>query len=167
MTRRVLVIGYGNPGRLDDGLGPACADAIRERAIPGVTVDSDYQLTVEDSAAAAAHDTVVFVDAALDGPEPFDWRPAPPASAAGIGTHKLDPGAVVELAYSAFGAHPDAWILAIRGYEFDEFGERLSPAALKNLDAAVEFLDSWLRAEVVRAPGATPPEVVNDRKETR
>ncbi len=154
MARRVLVIGYGNPGRLDDGLGPACADAIRERAIPGVTAESDYQLVVEEAAAVAEHDSVVFVDAALDGPEPFEWRPVPPACPAGLGTHTLDPGAVIELAQLAFGARPEAWILAIRGYDFNAFGERLSAAARKNLDAALKFLDSWLRAEVARGDGS-------------
>ena len=80
MTRRrqvdakVLVIGYGNPGRLDDGLGPALAAAIESAAPAGVTVDADYQLTVEDAAAVAEHDVVVFADAAVDGPEPFYFR---------------------------------------------------------------------------------------------
>jgi Ni,Fe-hydrogenase maturation factor len=27
----ILVIGYGNPGRLDDGLGPHLADAISKK----------------------------------------------------------------------------------------------------------------------------------------
>ena len=50
--RKVLLIGYGNPGRLDDGLGPALAAAVEKLAIPGVTVDADYQLNVEDAAAS-------------------------------------------------------------------------------------------------------------------
>ena len=50
---RILVIGYGNPGRLDDGLGPAVASAMEEFNLPGVSVDSNYQLTVEDAASAA------------------------------------------------------------------------------------------------------------------
>jgi len=66
----VLVIGYGNPGRRDDGLGPALAERLQELRLPGVDVDADYQLTVEDAAAAAEHDVVVFADAAQAGPEP-------------------------------------------------------------------------------------------------
>ncbi|MCX7818429.1 MAG: hydrogenase maturation protease [Kiritimatiellae bacterium] len=167
MRRRVLVIGYGNPGRLDDGLGPACAEALRARAIPGVTVESNYQLVVEDAAAAAGHDAVVFVDATVDGPEPFAWRPTSPHAATGLGSHTLDPGAVLELTRSVFHAHPEGWILAIRGYEFDRFGERLSPRARENLDAAIEFLDSWLRAGAAPAPDKPHSEVVTDEKETR
>ena len=44
---QTLVIGYGNPGRRDDGLGPSFADILAAEGIPGVDVDSDYQLTVE------------------------------------------------------------------------------------------------------------------------
>ncbi|MBV8574206.1 MAG: hypothetical protein JOZ58_04080, partial [Acetobacteraceae bacterium] len=35
---RVLVLGYGNPGRQDDGLGPAAVAEIDRRAFPGVLV---------------------------------------------------------------------------------------------------------------------------------
>ena len=49
----VLVIGYGNPGRMDDGLGPATIDELEKLAIDGVDLDADYQLTVEDAAAVA------------------------------------------------------------------------------------------------------------------
>ena len=38
---KTLLIGYGNPGRLDDGLGPALAEAVAKLAIPGVTVEAD------------------------------------------------------------------------------------------------------------------------------
>ena len=45
-TRRILVIGYGNPGRRDDGLGPALAARLEALALPGVTVESDFQLAI-------------------------------------------------------------------------------------------------------------------------
>ena len=78
---KVLLIGYGNPGRLDDGLGPALATAIEKLGIEGVTVDAAYQLSVEDAAAAAEHDIVVFADADVSGPEPFRFHRIEPAPA--------------------------------------------------------------------------------------
>ncbi|MCU0727503.1 MAG: hydrogenase maturation protease, partial [Planctomycetes bacterium] len=72
---RVLLIGFGNPGRRDDGLGPAVAQAVEGWGIPGVTVESDYQLHVEDAAAVSEHDAVIFADAAAAGPEPFAFGP--------------------------------------------------------------------------------------------
>ena len=68
---RFLLFGYGNPGRLDDGLGPAFIEAFEGRDLENVTLDADYQLTVEDAAAVAEHDVAIFVDASVNGAEPF------------------------------------------------------------------------------------------------
>ncbi len=143
---RFLVIGYGNPGRLDDGLGPALAEALEAKAIPGVTVESDYQLVVEDAAQVAEHDVVVFVDAAVAGREPFFVRRIGTKPAQGLGSHTIEPEALMGLARDAFGAETRGFALGIRGYEFNEFGERLSERARRNLDAALEFLESRLRS---------------------
>ena len=43
---KILVIGYGNPGRLDDGLGPAFAERIQAMELPSVTVESNTSLTL-------------------------------------------------------------------------------------------------------------------------
>ncbi len=137
---RVLVIGYGNPGRLDDGLGPALAAALERLDLPGVTVDADYQLTVEDAAAVAAHDVVVFADAAVGGPEPFSFERLEPSAALSFSSHSVPPAAVLAMARDLFDAGTAGYMLGIRGYEFNEFGERLSKRARANLDAALEFL---------------------------
>jgi hydrogenase maturation protease len=152
---RVLAIGYGNPGRLDDGLGPAMADALEALSLPGVEVLADYQLTVEDAAAVAGHDAVVFVDAAVTGPEPFSFRrvTAEERPTVGFTSHSLDPATLLGLARQLFSAHAEGYVLAIRGYEFDEFGERLSARARHNLDAALAFLVPPLREG--RLPDAT------------
>ena len=142
----VLVIGYGNPGRLDDGLGPELAKALQGRALPGVTVDADYQLTVEDAAEVARHDVVVFADADVGGPEPF-WVKRIHAGTEHLSftSHSVEPQAVLTLAKKLFHAEPRAYMLGIRGYEFNEFGERLSPRAQANLAEAVAYIDSAVR----------------------
>ena len=141
----VLVFGYGNPGRLDDGLGAALADAIEELRIPGVDVDADYQLTVEDAAEVARHRVVVFADAAVDGPEPFSFEPVEPKGELGFTSHGLDAPAVMAFAIELFAAETKGYMLGIRGYEFNEFGEALSAAARENLAAAAAFLETVLR----------------------
>ena len=140
-------MGYGNPGRLDDGLGPAFAERIQALALPGVTADSDYQLNVEDAAAVARYDVVVFADASADADEPFTLRPLV-AEHGGLGfsSHSVSAAALLGLAESLFGASPRAYMLALRGYAFDAFGERLSTHAVANLEAAVEQLAPLLRS---------------------
>ena len=143
---KVLLIGYGNPGRLDDGLGPALAAAVEALAIPGVTVEADYQLNVEDAAAAADQDVVVFADADVAGPEPYWFRRIEPKQAWSFSTHSIEPAAVLAMARQMFSAKTDGYILGIRGYDFNEFGERLSDRARANLAAALAFIEPALRS---------------------
>lgn len=136
-----LILGWGNPGRVDDGLGPAFIEAVSRIAPSSVVLDSDYQLTMEDAAEVAHYDRVVFVDADRSGPAPFSMRPLEPSTDGGsFSTHSVAPGAVLSLCRDLFHATPEAWILGIRGYEFDRFGEGLSEGARANLDQAVEFI---------------------------
>lgn len=141
---KVLLIGYGNPGRRDDGLGPAVAAAIEKENLPGVTVDADYQLTVEDAAMVAEYDVVVFADADCAREEPFYFDRLAPGDAASFTSHSASPGGVLALARKLFGAHTDAYVLGIRGYEFNEFGEGLTARARINLGAALAFLQPVL-----------------------
>lgn len=142
---RVLLIGYGNPARGDDGLGPAIAAAAEAWAVPGVTVESAYQLAVEDAAAVTEHGVVIFADAAVSGPEPFSFEPVAGDPQANFGSHSVEPGAVMALARDLFGAETRAYVLAVRGYRFDLFSEVLSDGAARNLAAALDFLEPILR----------------------
>ncbi|OGV48414.1 MAG: hypothetical protein A2X49_06950 [Lentisphaerae bacterium GWF2_52_8] len=141
---RTLVIGYGNIGRLDDGLGPALAEAIGRLALPGVSVDSDYQLVVEDAVELAQHDAVIFADADASCPDPFYFRRLSPEPHLSFSSHSVQPAALLFLAADLFAAKTKAYVLGIRGYEFNEFGERLSGTAQKNLAAASDFLRNAL-----------------------
>ncbi len=127
-------------------MGPAAAAAIESLGLPQVTVESDYQLTVEDAASASQHEAVLFIDADRTGSEPFYLRPVAPGEPVSFSSHSVSPAGVVRLAHELFGARPSAYVLGIRGYEFDEFAEGLSPRAAGNLQAAIEFLAPLLRA---------------------
>jgi hydrogenase maturation protease len=154
-ARTVLVIGYGNPGRLDDGLGPAFAAAFEELGVPGVTVESGYQLAVEDARTLADYDVVVFVDASLTAPDPFSFERVEPKASASFSSHIVEPGGVVALAQQLYKAKTEAYALGIRGHAFDEFGETLSAQAQANMAAALAFLERVVRegsfAEATRA----------------
>ena len=143
---RVLVLGYGNPGRLDDGLGPAFAEAVAALGIPGVTVDSDYQLQPENALAIAEHDVVIFADAATSGPEPFSFTRVAPRAGATFSTHSTSPAALLALAHDTFESGTEGYVLGIRGRRFDAFGEELTPRARENLAAALGFLAPRLRS---------------------
>lgn len=144
---RTLILGWGNPGRRDDGLGPALARLVAERSIDGLNVDTDYQLQIEDAADVARYDRVIFADADRTGPEPFSCRRLRPASSGlGFSSHSVSPGALLALTRDLFHRQPEAWLVGIRGYEFDELRESLSSRAQENLSVAAMYLASALRS---------------------
>ena len=150
---KVLVIGYGNLGRLDDGLGPALAAELEKLELDDVTIDADYQLTVEDAAAIAEHDVAIFADASVSGDDPFFLKRIEPVPAMSFSSHSVEPSAAMALAAALFKVDCKGYALGIRGYEFNEFGERLSEAAKVNLLAALEFVVRLLKDETFRKTG--------------
>ena len=158
----ILVIGYGNPGRLDDGLGPAFADALSETGIQGITVQSDYQLTVEDASEVAAHDAAIFVDAHVSCREPFFLRRITPETGADFTSHSMSPEVVMGLAVKLFKAKTKGYVLGIRGYEFNAFGEALSEEAKLNLASALEFMKPALSSGTLEKTEASLDSCSND-----
>jgi hydrogenase maturation protease len=146
--KKILLYGFGNPARGDDGLGPALAAAIEELGIPNIEVDANYQLTVEDAAEIARYDAVVFADAATQGPTPFWFSRVDDTSVKRVGghigsigwtSHSVSPEQVVALARDLFASKVAAYTLGIRGYEFGDLDEALSSRAIDNLTLAVTF----------------------------
>jgi hydrogenase maturation protease len=107
-----------------------------------ITVDTDYQLSVEHAELAAGHDVVVFVDAATDveATSQFYLRPVRPSADASYSSHAITPPAVLQLAAQFFGATPRGWLLGIRPGDIDSFAEGLTPEGETNLEAALAAL---------------------------
>jgi hydrogenase maturation protease len=160
---RVLIIGYGNPARGDDGLGPSLAAAVAEWELDGVTVETDYQLHVEHAADAAECDVVIFADADVEGAGPFRFRRLEPKTELSFTSHSVSPAGVLGLARELFSARSTGYVLGIRGHAFGEFAEGLSEEARHNLSSALAFMETALRTrsfpetahpdEPVLAPG--------------
>jgi len=82
---------------------------------------------------------VVYVDASLDAPPPFEFAPLPNDAVMRLDTHSVSPGALTYLARTLFGATANVFVLAIRGYRFDPFIETISEQAQGNLREAISF----------------------------
>jgi hydrogenase maturation protease len=160
MTRpgpaKVLVLGYGNPGRQDDGLGPALAGAINRLGWQHLTTLDNYQLNIEDALEVAAHDIVWFVDAAKVGHAPFSVTDVSPTPTVEFTSHLLRPAALLAIAQQYCDRAPPAFQLAIRGYEF-EFVEALTPGGRENLRAALGMLTESIRRMHARSPHRAVP----------
>ena len=144
---KILIIGIGNYGRRDDGLGWAFLDAIQEQSIlKEAEVIYCYQLNVEDAELISTADIVVFIDAferELDNGSSFEV--CRPENNFSFTTHALSPGVIVSLCSSLYDKHPISYVLKIKGNEW-ELKEGLSEKAIKNLDGAVEsFKNNWIK----------------------
>lgn len=159
---KILIYGIGNPGRQDDGLGPALLARLEKKKIPGLRLEVDYQLQVEDSLLFSDQDLVIVADALKTGPGPFIFRKVKPAGDFTFTSHSLPPAAVAFLCQKLYKKAPAVYILGIRGYEFEP-GEKLSPKARENLRQALAFLlgilkqpSSLLKSSAIMAEKAEP-----------
>lgn len=145
---RILIYGYGNPGRQDDGLGIALTQRLEawvlENQIAGVEFDNNYQLNIEDAAAIAENDLVIFADASEENIEDFCLSRVDGSSKVAFTTHAASPGYIVQLCKELFQKEPLVLLLHIKGYEW-AFQEGISDRARENLDQAFEYMQNLLR----------------------
>ena len=154
MTAPLLVIGYGNPSRGDDAAGPlllARLEAWLAQAGLSEQVETltDFQLAIEHALDLEQRQQVVFVDAALNQPEPFRWQTLQPAPDASINSHAMSPQAVLWFrAHTLQRPLPPTQLLSITASRF-ELGEPPGAATSAALDAAWPTLQHWCRQMVL------------------
>jgi len=142
---RVMVIGYGNPLRGDDGVGWAAAQRLAER------VDSDrivtlgvHQLTPELAQTISRFDRVIFIDAAVNQPAGYlNCRSVEPIDASRVMVHHLSPEALLAMSKRLFDKRPQAHLITVGGENFDH-GDTLSPAVERACERLVRHLQDTL-----------------------
>ena len=144
---KILIYGYGNPGRQDDGLGNKFIEMIEEwvneQNLEGFEFDSNYQLNIEDAAAVADKDLVIFVDASTEEIENFILTPVDASTKVAFTTHAASPGYIVGLSKKLYNKFPPTYLLHIKGYEWD-FREGLSFKAQQNMEKSLEMMKDKL-----------------------
>jgi hydrogenase maturation protease len=153
MTAPVLVIGWGNPSRGDDAMGPLLVEQLQAvHADAAVDWLIDFQLQVEHALDLIGREHVLFVDASQRGEAPFEVSRVEPRRDASYTSHALSPAAVLHAHRELQGgAAPACTLLAIRGERFD-LGAPLSDAGARHLAQAVQWAREWL----THAGSATP-----------
>src|SRR5438128_1145642 len=114
----LLVIGYGNELRRDDGVGPRLARAVAGEDWAGVMALAVHQLTPELADKIGTAEVVAFVDTTVDGAATgVTVRRVKPTAAMPLG-HVSSPQALLALAEALSGRCPEAWLLTIPGHDF-------------------------------------------------
>ena len=141
---RLVVFGWGNDARGDDGLGPLLLQRVTQAGWPEVRAIEDFQLQIEHALDLEGADLALFLDAGKDTPAPFTFAEIEAAPVATPTTHALAPEAVLDVYARALQRSPPrAFTLCIRGERF-ELGEGLSPEASERLEAAWTFVQDLM-----------------------
>jgi hydrogenase maturation protease len=141
----ILVIGYGNTLRGDDGVGPRVAEAVAALNLPGVHALACQMLTPELTDEISQARVAIFVDAAMDAPDVVQLRKLQPTDSSQLMAHAADPRTMLALARDVFGRAPEAWWLTIPVVNMD-FSEALSPAAQRGFEEAVKQIQTLCSA---------------------
>jgi hydrogenase maturation protease len=138
----VLIVGYGNPLRSDDGIGWHAARLLdTDPRLDGARILARHQLTPELAADVSRASLVVLVDAAAKGdpgsvavrqigsppPTPITW------------SHHLTPETLAGLADALYGAVPPIVLVSVAAESFAE-GDSLSGALQQALPEVVEVV---------------------------
>lgn len=138
-----LIVGIGNVGRQDDGLGWAFVDWLEDTgACSRARLVRCYQLQLEDADLVSRVRMVLFVDSTKeDQVESFAVSIPEPRLDFSFTSHALSVQSVLATSRQCFDYVPQCHLLAIRGHEW-ELAVGLTPAAQANLDAATSYLSA-------------------------
>jgi hydrogenase maturation protease len=144
----ILVIGYGNTLRQDDGAGHLLAESIaagcRERQLKVKPVKT-HQLVPELAVDIARPEVtaVIFADVRVgESPQTQGGIAIERLSANGRDNssgHHVAPGTLLLYAQTLFGHQPPGWLVTVPGINFDH-GEELSAVTQAALEAAPQAI---------------------------
>lgn len=151
----MLIIGYGNLLRSDDGVG---RHVVRHLDVEVYRDDVDilgyHQLAPELSEPISKADLVVFIDAAEGGePGKVTERQVEAARASGGMTHNATPESLLMAAFDLYGTKPKGLVISINGANFD-YGETLSPAVEAAVPAVLRRIHQLIDDHFLHELGA-------------
>lgn len=144
MAAPILVFAIGNESRGDDALGPLLLRQLQSETILQIDFIEDYQLQVEHVTDLVGRKTVLFIDADVSCDAPFQFAKINASHDNSYTSHAMTPFALLHTFWQVYEMDaPPAYLLRIRGYEF-ELGASLSNQAGDNLEQATEKIRAWL-----------------------
>jgi hydrogenase maturation protease len=142
MRGGALVIGYGNPIRGDDALGPEIANGLAASiGDESFEVVALHQLAPELSELISEFGLVVFIDSSHLG-RPGSWTcevVEPDATSLPALGHHLTPMGLLAYTQALFNTSPRALLVSVAGESFD-FRRELTPTVANVLPVVEQFV---------------------------
>jgi hydrogenase maturation protease len=139
LPHEILIVGYGNSLRGDDGLGRRAAELLADDPrLAGARVLSQHQLTPELALDISTASVVVLIDASTEAPGAISVRQVEPTPDAGsASSHHVSPATLGALAAELYGAAAPMFVVSVGAASMD-VGDGLSPDVERALPAVVE-----------------------------
>jgi hydrogenase maturation protease len=157
--QKILIIGYGNPDREDDGVAwhilqllavhynIKVPDNYLEGFYPeekSIDLYSTLQLTPEMADTIANYDAVCFVDAHTGAvPEEINIKQLEPGFQQNPFTHHMTPETCLSITQTLYKKTPVALLVSVRGYSF-QFSHDLSPVTRQLSEKAAAKISEWV-----------------------
>lgn len=158
--KKLLLIGYGNPDREDDGvawhilralaikLGMDALQSYEDEFPESALIDFAFylQLTPEMAEDISEYECVCFIDAHTGNiPEPVRLVDVESEFQRSPFTHHLTPQSLLSMCETLYGKKPDAALLSVLGHRF-LFSRELSGETAALVPQAVDLVWDWMRA---------------------
>lgn len=158
--KRLLLLGYGNPDREDDGvawhilraltikLGLVPPESYEDEFPESTQIDFDFQLqlTPEMAEDISSYSYVCFIDAHTGNiPEPVRLIDVESEFQSSPFTHHLTPQSLISMCETIYGKKPDAALLSVLGHRF-LFTRELSGETAGLVPQAVALIWDWMNA---------------------
>lgn len=147
----ILLIGYGNTTRMDDGVGWYIADKIQERFEDEIEVFQADQLSVEMIEDIKDRELLILVDAHISNED--DWirsGEVEPDSSPGMISHIIKPPNLLAFCESIYHKYPKTYLYSVKGVVFD-FGEELSEQTRKNAEKVIQQITNLVKLNLPKA----------------
>lgn len=148
--KKVLVLGYGNPLRGDDGVGWIAASTLNNQIDNSqVIIETCHQLTPELAEQFSEVDILILVDADAQGtPGEVKVRQVTPSDPFHEPiNHFSKPETILSMAKELYGKVPKAYIASITGVTF-ELSESLSPTIEQSLPNLIDRIQTIIDDEI-------------------
>jgi hydrogenase maturation protease len=157
--KNLLLIGYGNPDREDDGvawhilhaitlkLGLPAPESYEDEFPETAQIDLDFhlQLTPEMAEDISTYEYVCFIDAHTGSiPEPVRLIDVESEFQHSPFTHHLTPQSLLSMCETIYHKKPDAALVSVLGYRF-LFTRQLSEETTRLVPQAVQLIWDWMK----------------------
>lgn len=144
---QTCILGIGNSLRRDDGIGNYICEKLRDRRLDNTEIMSRIELDPALAEQLHSFRKLIIIDAAANNPN-FDVRVFKPVltnpEPNTISSHGIEAYALAQLMDKLYEAHPEIYLVAVKGYDFD-LGMEPTESAIANAERAIELIVNMLQ----------------------